>query len=130
MPSARPVAVARVPPPMELLLAWKDRLLDALNTAHPALFLAAMVLLPLGPFPASVLFILAGLRFGWMLPPACRDLLLAEMDVLEGDDEDAYSHLDHGTQTRRNNRGVGSNKSTDSNGAKNKRRRYLLCKRW
>lgn len=49
---------------MELLLAWKDHLLDALNTAHPALFLAAMVLLPLGPFPASVLFILAGLRFG------------------------------------------------------------------
>lgn len=36
----------------------------ALGSAHPLWVLVAMVLLPLGPFPASVLFILAGNRFG------------------------------------------------------------------
>lgn len=45
-----------------------------------------------GGHPASLL-LLAGLRFGWMLPPACRDLLLAEMDVLEADDDDAVALL-------------------------------------
>ncbi|MCW1924152.1 VTT domain-containing protein [Luteolibacter arcticus] len=49
---------------MDQLLVWKDRLLEVLNTAPPALFLAGMVLLPLGPFPVSVLFVLAGARFG------------------------------------------------------------------
>jgi len=49
---------------MESLLAWKDRLLEVLNTAPSWVFLVAMVLLPLGPFPVSVLFVLAGARFG------------------------------------------------------------------
>ncbi len=38
--------------------------MDGLTQTHPALFFSAMVLLPLGPFPASVLFVLAGVRFG------------------------------------------------------------------
>ena len=49
---------------MEQLIAWKDSLLEALNTAPALLFLAGMVLLPLGPFPMSVLFVFAGIRFG------------------------------------------------------------------
>lgn len=34
------------------------------EATHPVLFFLAMALLPLGPFPASVLFISAGVRFG------------------------------------------------------------------
>jgi len=49
---------------LETLQEWHRQLEAALNSAHPALVVAAMVLLPLGPFPASVLFVLAGNRFG------------------------------------------------------------------
>ncbi|MEK7949048.1 TVP38/TMEM64 family protein [Luteolibacter soli] len=49
---------------MEQLLAWKDSLLEALRTAPLWMFLSGLVLLPLGPFPGSVLFVLAGVRFG------------------------------------------------------------------
>lgn len=38
--------------------------MDGLTNTHPTAFFAAMVLLPLGPFPASLLFIMAGVRFG------------------------------------------------------------------
>lgn len=44
---------------------WQ-KTLAAMESAHPALFLACMVLLPLGPFPASLLFVAAGGRFGTM----------------------------------------------------------------
>lgn len=40
------------------------RLMAGLEQAHPVPFFLAMVLLPLGPFPASVLFVSAGIRFG------------------------------------------------------------------
>lgn len=55
---------ANLRPGMESFTALRQRFEEGLNTTHPALFVAAMVLLPLGPFPASVLFILAGARFG------------------------------------------------------------------
>lgn len=49
---------------LETLQQWHRQLEAALNSAHPALVVVAMAILPLGPFPASVLFVLAGNRFG------------------------------------------------------------------
>lgn len=41
-----------------------ESLFQILQEIHPALFIAALCLLPLGPFPVSPIWILAGLRFG------------------------------------------------------------------
>lgn len=49
---------------LEQLQQLRQQLEASLNAAPPALVFAALVLLPLGPFPASVLFVLAGNRFG------------------------------------------------------------------
>lgn len=49
---------------LEQLQHLRQQLETALGSAHPALVFGALVVLPLGPFPASVLFILAGSRFG------------------------------------------------------------------
>lgn len=49
------------------LQQMRQELMDGLGGTHPLLFFAAMTLLPLGPFPASVLFIMAGIRFGTLL---------------------------------------------------------------
>lgn len=48
---------------MDSSAVWQD-LLARLASAPPHLFFLALVVLPLGPFPASVLFIAAGARFG------------------------------------------------------------------
>ena len=51
-------------PVLEELHQLRQQLEAALHAAHPVLVFAAMVVLPLGPFPASLLFVLAGNRFG------------------------------------------------------------------
>ncbi len=48
---------------MDLVDVWQD-LLARLASTPLVLFFLALVVLPLGPFPASVLFIAAGARFG------------------------------------------------------------------
>ncbi len=48
---------------MDLGHIWQQ-VIASLEATHPVLFFAAMALLPLGPFPASILFISAGVRFG------------------------------------------------------------------
>lgn len=49
---------------IEQLQQLRQQVEVALASAHPLWVFVGMVLLPLGPFPASVLFILAGNRFG------------------------------------------------------------------
>lgn len=53
------------PDPVPVLLQEMQQwITDELANTHPAVFFVAMALLPLGPFPASLLFIMAGVRFG------------------------------------------------------------------
>jgi uncharacterized membrane protein YdjX (TVP38/TMEM64 family) len=49
---------------MESLSSWLQIILDAIGTAHPVILFLALALLPLVGFPASALWIVAGVRLG------------------------------------------------------------------